>query len=870
VIEFGSPTALLLFPAGVLFLLLASLRSRSDLSETRSRLSFLVRSALLFLLTAAVARPALPPAMTLPAPTIFLLDVSGSVSDESLEKAIRLVEAESAGRTTALIAFAGRAELLRPLSPDPLVVPREKIFEQGGGESGIRRGSLDPSRTDFASALRLASTLGLRSAKWVLFTDGRDPLSTFPESATVTVRIVEPGSGPTDAALVGIRNPLAIRSGEPFDARVDVVSGGPGTAEVTLRLEKRQWRMKNVDLPGGATTILFPNLVTDLPGGAHTLQAFVKADGDPERRNNFRTAPLIVVGRPRVLILEDSPDDSRAVVRMLRAHRFEVHPVPVDRMDQVSLDLYNAVVSAGVRGTSFTPGRIRALDDYIRNGGGFWFIARPDPDAGAEYAASPVSRLLPVEFLPTPPAANGKEEPKPREGKKPGKERRPSPTVALLMVIDKSGSMAGEKLELVKEACRVTAETLTAQDSVGVLAFDARPRWVLSFTSPARKEHIRDRIFRLLADGGTDIYPALAEAHRALTTHPRARSAGIRHVILFSDGDTRAADFRGLVGAMAEAGITVSTVCILRGRFDPILMNDIAHVGKGRFTSTGSFAQIPKIFTEEARTLLREARSGMETEAPAPALPEFPEPPEVEIPRGKIHPRVEGQHVILWDRIPEKLPPLSGILKTRPRENARTPLVTESGDALLSIGRLGLGKVAAWTSDLAGIWSAGWIGWIPFGPELFAQLVRHLSDAGRDLDFAGRVSISPGRMEDSVRIVTGSAPEKISLLRTKPSRKTIPLRTSIDGTLFAILPHAGEPGSYRLRRTSGEVTETLPFTLAPPCEPEYSAPGEKRLRAAVFKTPAAVEKGEASSLLPWLLLAALALLPFDVAIRRWR
>ncbi len=189
-------------------------------------------------------------------------------------------------------------------------------------------------------------------------------------------------------------------------------------------------------------------------------------------------------------------------------------------------------------------------------------------------------------------------------------------------------------------------------------------------------------------------------------------------------------------------------------------------------------------------------------------------------------------HQVLWRKRPEKLPSLSGILRGKAKTNARTPIGTEEGYPLLSFGRIGLGKVAIWTSDLSGKWSSGWIRWTPSGPELFAQIVRHLSDAGGDLDFAGRVTLLRGPIGDSIQVSPGTTSERISLLQLEPSRKNISLHVAQNGTLRGLLERERVPGNYRLIKTEGENSESLLFTTMPPYEAEFELPPPQNLHPA--------------------------------------
>jgi Mg-chelatase subunit ChlD len=170
------------------------------------------------------------------------------------------------------------------------------------------------------------------------------------------------------------------------------------------------------------------------------------------------------------------------------------------------------------------------------------------------------------------------------------------PECALLLVLDKSGSMAGRNIEIAKDACIRAAKSLTPKDLIAVLAFDYNTTLVLEFTEADHTDHIEERIHKLYASGGTRLYPALVDALRLFELDPRARRSSVKHAILLSDGDVPPADYEAVVRRMAEDGITVSTVCVSGAKFDPALMSRIASWGKGRFKFTNSFGNVPESF----------------------------------------------------------------------------------------------------------------------------------------------------------------------------------------------------------------------------------------------------------------------------------
>src|SRR4029077_9832375 len=71
----------------------------------------------------------------------------------------------------------------------------------------------------------------------------------------------------------------------------------------------------------------------------------------------------------------------------------------------------------------------------------------------------------------------------------------------------------------------------------------------------------------------------------------------------------------------------------------------------------------------------------------------------------------------------ESAPALGGYVVTRPRAQAELILATSDGTPLYARWQLGLGQVAAWTSDLGARWAAAWSRWPPY-EKLWSQVAR--------------------------------------------------------------------------------------------------------------------------------------------------
>jgi len=105
-----------------------------------------------------------------------------------------------------------------------------------------------------------------------------------------------------------------------------------------------------------------------------------------------------------------------------------------------------------------------------------------------------------------------------KEIRNPDQEERAA--TALVLVIDRSGSMQGERIEICKSAAIATVEFLTRKDYVGVVAFDSEAHWVVPMTKVTSAPAIAAQVSGLTADGGTGSAAARlreddAQGHRA-------------------------------------------------------------------------------------------------------------------------------------------------------------------------------------------------------------------------------------------------------------------------------------------------------------------------------------------------------------------
>ncbi|HVR84491.1 MAG TPA: VWA domain-containing protein, partial [Planctomycetota bacterium] len=648
-LKLAHSSLLLLAPVGFLIVTLAARASTQAHPRARRAASLAVRCLVVLLLTCALGGPVWTRISELPRSTVFLADVSESIPAGALDQALAGLKPHwdrevAAGHRCALVAFAGGTKIVVPPGTRPLdlaTIPPDDALHR--------------SSTDFTRAFETARSLFQDHAanRIVLLTDGID--STRPAAqvdipeGTIAVPLTSPLA---DVAIVDVQAPVAVRSGEPFDVRVTIASDQAADVKLSLVLDEAPLpdSSRSFRIPGaGRHVLVLPALQqkASFAAGLHRLLIMAESDRDRERRNNVGMAAITVTGRPRVLLVEGSPRDGEFIARMLATQDIEfARKSPAELTPGAeALDEYVAVILAGVPRETLPSKVVEALKTYVeQTGGGFWVVGAPTLQGNRGYAGSEIEKLLPVSFSdavapiadtspkkepppPTPPPP-----PPPPDPQDAKASKVLAPSVALLLVVDKSGSMAGRNIEIEKETCIATAKALSRRDMIGVIAFDYNARPLLEFTEAERIDYISQRILRLYADGGTRIEPALELADRMFQLDPRAQRCAVKHAVLLSDGDAPPADFETVVRRMAEAGITVSTVCVGGGKFDPVLMSQIANWGKGRFYFTSSFEKVYQLILNDTQKVIATLPKDDKNPPPPAPAPKTGEPPPPAIP----------------------------------------------------------------------------------------------------------------------------------------------------------------------------------------------------------------------------------------------
>ena len=658
------------------------------LSPRHLRAAVIVRTTVLVLLSLALMRPVWHRAGKWIS-VVYALDVSSSIDPSFLETAMDWIASSSASGEpdhAAFIAFGGSAQNVGGLEG----IRSVKVSSDGAD------GSINQSVTDLETAVAQA----LRSfdprylKRLVLITDGNENAG---EVTRIVGRAQESGvriftlpanvRGEGDSFIDAIELPRDMRLGEPVATTVQVFSRLATTATVEILGNGARLGSRQVDLEPGLNTIPFE---VRLPAeGGVTISGRLEADSDPVPQNDLLAQSVWVGARPRILYVEGRPASAHYLRDALVAEGMDVVVGGASAIPStvIGLEAYDLLLLSDVPSTNLTPVQMTAVLSYVRDSsGGFIFAGGASSFGQDGYSETAIEEALPIWF-------------EINEHRK---------DLALVIVLDKSYSMVGPKLQLSKEAAKAALDLLEPTHQFGLITFDDTPHSTVPLQPATGKAVMNDFINRIIASAQTNIYPALEMAYEELA----ATEAEVRHIILLSDGKTYPDEYQALVTRMADEEISVSTVAVGE-EADRELLGNIAEWGNGRSYFIRDAARVPEVFIQE--TQIASQQTLIE-----------------ETVKATIVSRVEAFTGIDL----AAAPPLRGYVNTRAKENAEVLLASEASAPILARWHYGLGKAAAFTSDVKNRWASDWLTWDGYG-KFWSQLVRETMrrDEGAEVDF---------------------------------------------------------------------------------------------------------------------------------------
>jgi len=851
---------------------------------------FLLRLTVFVLLILALAQPAYVPPPSPPLTQGWELNAPPDSGGAGGGRLVILVDQSASLGEVGQRALQAEAMRLARLSPDSYILQfadQTRLVAAPLLETPSNS-PMNPNITNLAEALTAGAALLTPSSHLILLSDGvptgKGDVLAEVAKINAPIEVLMPSKsdlrtwrgGQNEVALTRLQVPLILREGETFNVELNVYSELP--TDITLNLTHNGETIAEdvVPLIAGDNPFTFETKVNKT--GAQTFVATIAPpDGlDGQAENNRLAAVAQVYPPPQILLVSEAMTATEKMAELLDEAGFKTTYMVASKIPTKlsPLEPYAGMVLINVSARSLQLPQMVAIQAFVRSlGRGLLVTGGRNSLSLGSYEDTPLAALLPTNL-----------EAPPRE------ER---PPVALLLVIDHSGSMVEDrngivtKLAMAKEAAIRATDILGPDDLVGVLMFDNHIDWVVPFqkvSDGAALLDIQQRVAQVPPGGGTRVLQALAEGLPALAEQPVPDGAKL--AVLLTDGRSfdgldKDITYEQIVNKAVDAGINLSTIA-MGNEADKDLLMYLADLGHGRYHFASVPEELPALTIAESDIL--QGKSLQENE--------------------DFEATVYRPHPILRDLFSggknQPSPKLTGYLALTPKPLAEIALQTGPGDPLLSVWGYGLGRVAEWSSDLGQEWAGAWVNWHE-GAKFWGQVVGYTLPApdlgllqlqaevnsdgvttfiangvtvtGETVDLAqtkailtspsGRetainlLQVAPGRYQQAVRLAEAGA-YQLSVMQMQASEKIS--QTAMLGFVmpypaeFAILP---EGAGQQLLQTIADMSHGQTFTLGQAL----------RLKSTHDNLP--LNRPKPIALWPYLLAVALLLWPLEIAWRRW-
>jgi uncharacterized membrane protein len=482
--------------------------------------------------------------------------------------------------------------------------------------------------------------------------------------------------------LESVSLPTVGFTGEKFPIDLSISSPAPVQATVAISAEGKLLGSNSVALEKGSNQIRVHASLTT--AGALNLSGVIRAGNlgaiQFERAVNLR--------RPKVLYVSQDPEGSEGhLLQTLAAAQFDVERTN-DPMHGALSD-FQLVALNNLDLESLPVSRKNEIETFVKQGGGLLVIAgERNIYADNKKTEDALDRTLPANLAP----------PRSPEG------------TAVVLIIDKSSSMEGKKIELARLAAIGVVDNLRPIDLVGVLIFDNSFQWAV----PMRKAEDRTLIKRLISgivpDGGTQIAPALAEAYRRVLPS----RATFKHIVLLTDGISEEGDSLDLSKEAVAQHVTISTVGLGQD-VNRAYLEKVANLAGGKAYFLNEPAGLEQL-------LLKDVMEHTGSTAVEKTL----------------RPIVAKNAEILDGVGIESAPALKGYVRFIAKPTSDTILKVDEKDPLLARWQYGLGRAVVFTSDAKSRWAADWVTWKGFDKlwtNIFRDLLPHAETGEAKTEF---------------------------------------------------------------------------------------------------------------------------------------
>ncbi|MGV3487520.1 MAG: VWA domain-containing protein [Tuberibacillus sp.] len=708
--------------------------------------------------------------------TIFVADVSDSAKRNTpdavsfIEKA---VAKKNKGDAYGVVVAGSESAIDTPINKDSVADTKLNTVVASNG-------------TNLANGLRLAGAeLSAQDrGHLILFTDGKETsgdaykqLQELRRVGIITDIVPYKASEEKDMAVTGLEVPSHAFKGDDVQLSVTVVSNFEGDAELVFYEDGHPFSKEKVTVKSGENRLSFNHLVQST--GFHTYRVELVNGEDAVPENNRFSGYLTAAGEPRVLIVEGSKGEARNLSTAMEAAHIPYTVIPPQMLPtQLEGYLnYQSIIFSNVLASDVGEKPMEEIKQAVQNFGvGFIMTGGENSFGLGGYFETPIEDILPVDMQ--------------------VKSKKKMPSLGLAIVIDRSGSMSGQKIALAREAAARSVRLLRPTDSLGVIAFDSRPWEVVPFGPIKKPKNAEDKIRTINAAGGTDIFPALKEAYEELKGTKLAR----KHIILLTDGESPMPDnYESFISEAKKDNITLSTVAVGQDA-EKNLLDHLAKIGGGRFYDVQDPTTIPTIFSRETAMLTRTYIVNQPF---------------------KLYAFQGNEMSSLFQK---GLPKMNSYIATTSKPRAEQLIASDKKDPILVRLPYGMGRTAAWTSD-AIKWAGEWPGWESW-PKLWADLVSWTFPRYEQSAYSVSVHRDGQRVNLDIQSEINHLGEgTLKAIAVNQDGKQIPVQIEMTapGVYKGIL-QADLPGVYNIQLQSvekGKVSSNQQVAVTVPYSDEY-------------------------------------------------